>query len=110
MLPTPTLHTARLLLRPFTTDDTDAVFALNSNPRVGNTLSFQFGFDLGCPLRDSTLEPPRSGAKHADFWRKSPLQHAIGTVYGGESLAFGWCCFTRPLLIFKSPICSILLP
>jgi [ribosomal protein S5]-alanine N-acetyltransferase len=34
MLPTPTLHTTRLLLRPFTSDDTEAVFALNSNPRV----------------------------------------------------------------------------
>ncbi|MGH8779473.1 GNAT family N-acetyltransferase [Paraburkholderia sp.] len=33
-LPTPTLHTARLLLRAFTKADTDAVFALQSNPRV----------------------------------------------------------------------------
>jgi [ribosomal protein S5]-alanine N-acetyltransferase len=33
-LPTPTLHTARLLLRPFTEDDADALFALHSNPRV----------------------------------------------------------------------------
>jgi RimJ/RimL family protein N-acetyltransferase len=33
-LPTPTLHTARLLLRPFTPTDTDAIFALQSNPRV----------------------------------------------------------------------------
>ena|SRR5579862_3113270 len=33
-LPTPTLRTARLLLRPFTEADTDAVFALCSNPRV----------------------------------------------------------------------------
>ena len=33
-LPTPTLHTARLLLRPFTDADTDAIFALQSNPRV----------------------------------------------------------------------------
>ena len=33
-LPTPTLHTARLLLRPFTAADTDAIFALQSNPRV----------------------------------------------------------------------------
>ncbi len=34
LLPTPTLHTARLLLRPFTETDTDTVFALNSNPHV----------------------------------------------------------------------------
>jgi RimJ/RimL family protein N-acetyltransferase len=34
LLPTPTLHTARLLLRPFTEADTDAIFALGSNPRV----------------------------------------------------------------------------
>jgi RimJ/RimL family protein N-acetyltransferase len=33
-LPTPTLHTARLRLRPFTDDDADALFALQSNARV----------------------------------------------------------------------------
>lgn len=33
-LPTPTLHTARLRLRPFTEADTDALFALHSNARV----------------------------------------------------------------------------
>lgn len=33
-LPTPSLRTARLLLRPFTEADTDAIFALQSNPRV----------------------------------------------------------------------------
>jgi RimJ/RimL family protein N-acetyltransferase len=33
-LPTPTLHTARLLLRPFTDGDMDAIFALQSSPRV----------------------------------------------------------------------------
>ena len=33
-LPTPTLHTARLLLRPFTDADTDAIFALLSSRRV----------------------------------------------------------------------------
>ena len=34
ILPTPTLHTSRLLLRPFTEADTDAIFALHSSPRV----------------------------------------------------------------------------
>ena len=34
LLPTPTLRTARLLLRPFTEADTDAIFALHSSPRV----------------------------------------------------------------------------
>ena len=33
-LPTPTLHTARLLLRPFTQADADALFVLHSSPRV----------------------------------------------------------------------------
>ena len=33
-LPTPTLQTARLRLRPFTVADTDAIFALHSNRRV----------------------------------------------------------------------------
>ena len=33
-LPTPTLYTARLRLRPFTQADAHALFALQSNPRV----------------------------------------------------------------------------
>ena len=33
-LKTPTLHTARLLLRPFTEGDTDAIYALMSNAYV----------------------------------------------------------------------------
>jgi len=33
-LPTPTLRTARLLLRPFTQADAHALFALHSNRRV----------------------------------------------------------------------------
>jgi [ribosomal protein S5]-alanine N-acetyltransferase len=33
-LPTPALHTARLLLRPFVEADAHALFALHSNPRV----------------------------------------------------------------------------
>ena len=33
-LPTPTLHTARLLLRPFLEADADALFVLHSSPRV----------------------------------------------------------------------------
>ena len=33
-LPTPTLHTARLRLRPFADADAEAIFALQSNPRV----------------------------------------------------------------------------
>ena len=33
-LPAPTLRTARLLLRPFTDDDADALYALHSNASV----------------------------------------------------------------------------
>jgi RimJ/RimL family protein N-acetyltransferase/catechol 2,3-dioxygenase-like lactoylglutathione lyase family enzyme len=33
-IPTPTLHTARLRLRPFVQHDADALYALQSNPRV----------------------------------------------------------------------------
>jgi ribosomal-protein-alanine N-acetyltransferase len=33
-MPTPTLHTARLRLRPFTSPDADALFALHSNAYV----------------------------------------------------------------------------
>lgn len=32
--PTPTLRTARLLLRPFSAEDSEAIFAIFSNPRV----------------------------------------------------------------------------
>jgi RimJ/RimL family protein N-acetyltransferase len=34
VLPTPTLHTARLTLRPFAATDADALYALQSNARV----------------------------------------------------------------------------
>lgn len=34
LISTPTLHTDRLLLRPFTEADTDDIFSLMSNPRV----------------------------------------------------------------------------
>jgi len=34
VLPTPTLHTARLRLRPFTGEDTEALFALHTNAAV----------------------------------------------------------------------------
>ena len=33
-LPTPTLETARLLLRPFTADDADVLYELHSNAHV----------------------------------------------------------------------------
>jgi ribosomal-protein-alanine N-acetyltransferase len=33
-LPTPTLRSARLVLRPFTEADTDSIFALQSDSRV----------------------------------------------------------------------------
>jgi len=33
-LTTPTLHTARLLLRPFTEEDKDAIYALMTNATV----------------------------------------------------------------------------
>ncbi len=68
-LPTPTLHTARLNLRPFTEADTNAIFALMSDPvvlRYGDTPPWKeraqaVHFIAGC----KQLEQEGSGARLA---------------------------------------------
>jgi RimJ/RimL family protein N-acetyltransferase len=85
-LPTPTLHTARLRLRPFTQGDTDAIFALQSNARV---------------LRywDS---PPWKDRARADRFIAAcrQMEHeGTGTRLAIERAAdgvfIGWCCLLQ---------------
>ena len=86
LLPTPTLRTSRLLLRPFTEADTDAIFALQSNPYV---------------LRywDS---PPWSERSRADRFIarcKQMEQEGSGARVaierGSDRVFIGWCCLVE---------------
>jgi RimJ/RimL family protein N-acetyltransferase len=85
-LPTPTLHTARLLLRPFTQADTDAIFVLHSSPRV-------LRYWDSPPWKERTpaerfitvcgqIEQEGSGARLA-----------IGRSADGAFI--GWCCLVK---------------
>jgi RimJ/RimL family protein N-acetyltransferase len=83
---TPTLHTARLLLRPFTEADTDAIFALQSNPRVlrywdappWSERAQAERFIAGC----KRMEQEGSGARLA-------IERAADGVF------IGWCGFFK---------------
>ncbi|MDX6299434.1 MAG: [ribosomal protein S5]-alanine N-acetyltransferase [Nocardioidaceae bacterium] len=85
-LPTPTLHTARLWLRPFTSADADALFALHSNPLV---------------LRYWDAPPWREHARAERFITAcrqmaeegSGARLAIDLVSDGAFI--GWCSLTR---------------
>ena len=85
-LPTPTLNTARLLLRPFTAADTDAIFALQSSPRV---------------LRYWDAPPWKERARADRFIAACKQMEHEGT---GARLAIerasdggfiGWCCLIK---------------
>jgi len=85
-LPTPTLHTARLRLRPFTDADADALFALQSNAHV---------------LRYWDSPPWREPARAERFIASCRQMADDGT---GARLAIdresdrafiGWCSLTR---------------
>jgi RimJ/RimL family protein N-acetyltransferase len=85
-LPTPTLHTARLCLRPFTSADADALFALHSNAYV---LRYWDG-------------PPWTGRERAERFiaacrqmaqEGSGARPAIERVRDGAFI--GWCGLTR---------------
>ena len=85
-LETPTLHTDRLLLRPFTPADADAMFALHSNPRV---------------LRywDS---PPWKTRAQADRFIAVCHQYAedgtgarVAITRPPDHAFIGWCCLMR---------------
>jgi RimJ/RimL family protein N-acetyltransferase len=85
-LPTPTLHSARLLLRAFTQADTDAIFALQSNPRVvrywdsppWSERARAERFIAGC----KQMEQEGSGARLA-------IERASDGVF------IGWCCLVK---------------
>ena len=85
-LPTPTLHTARLRLRPVTSADADALFALHSNAYV---------------LRYWDAPPWRERARAERFLATcrqlaedgSGARLAIDRVSDGAFL--GWCSLTR---------------
>jgi RimJ/RimL family protein N-acetyltransferase len=85
-LPTPTLHTARLRLRPFTSADADALFALHSNARV---------------LRYWDA-PPRTEPARAERFLATCRQMAeegtgarLAIDHGSGSAFLGWCGLSR---------------
>jgi [ribosomal protein S5]-alanine N-acetyltransferase len=85
-LPTPTLRTDRLLLRPFTAADTDAVLALHSSPHVlrywdaptWKTRAQAERFIALC----AQMEQEGTGARLA-------IEHAA------DGRFIGWCSFSR---------------
>ena len=85
-LPTPTLRTTRLLLRPFTEADKDAIFALQSNARVlrywnsppWNERARAECFIAGC----KQMEREGSGARLA-------IERATNGLF------IGWCCLVK---------------
>jgi RimJ/RimL family protein N-acetyltransferase len=92
-LPTPTLHTPRLRLRPFTHTDTDAIYALQSDPRV---------------LRywDS---PPWKDRARADTFIATCSQMAqdgtgvrLAIERANDGAFMGWCCLTRWNPVYRS--------
>lgn len=85
-LPTPTLHTARLRLRPFAPADAEALYALQSNPRV---------------LRywDSPPWKERSRAERFLAACSELAQQGTGARLALERAAdeafIGWCCLVQ---------------
>lgn len=85
-LPTPTLRTARLLLRPFTERDADAIFALQSNPNV---------------LRYWDAPPWKERVRAERFIEacRQMEQERTGVRLAVERAAdavfIGWCCLVR---------------
>ena len=85
-LPTPTLRTARLLLRPFTEGDTEAIFTLQSSLRV---------------LRYWDAPPWRDRAQAERFIAacKQMEQEGSGArlaIEGaGDGVFIGWCCLVK---------------
>src|SRR5262245_55326036 len=85
-LPTPTLSTARLRLRPFTSADTDALFALHSNAYV---LRYWDSPAWSEPARaDRFVEACRQMEEEG-----SGARVAIDRASDGVFL--GWCSLTR---------------
>ena len=85
-LGTPTLHTGRLLLRPFTQADTDAIFVLHSSPRVLRYWDAPPWKERAQAERFVTvcrqMEQDGSGARLA-------IERAVDGVF------IGWCCLVK---------------
>jgi ribosomal-protein-alanine N-acetyltransferase len=86
ILPTPTLRTSRLLLRPFTEADTDAIFALQSNPHVLRYWDSPPWSERARAerfiARCRQMEQEGSGARVA-------IERAVDRVF------IGWCCLVE---------------
>ena len=85
-LPTPTLLTARLRLRPFTEADTDAIFALQSNARV---------------LRYWDSPPWRERVRADRFiaacrqMEQDGRGARLAIERGADGVFIGWCCLVN---------------
>lgn len=84
-LPTPTLRTARLLLRPFADSDADAMFALHTNARV---------------LRYWDAPPWADRARAEKFIATSRRIEQEGTgarlvIERADGTFLGWCCLAE---------------
>jgi RimJ/RimL family protein N-acetyltransferase len=92
-LPTPTLQTARLLLRPFADTDSEAIYALQSNPRV---------------LRYWDSPPWTDPARTAAFLAASRQieQDGSGARFAIETVQtrvfVGWCSMFRWNPVYRS--------
>jgi [ribosomal protein S5]-alanine N-acetyltransferase len=91
-LPTPTLPTARLLLRPFAEADTDAIFALQSNPRV---------------VRYWDSPPWKERAQAGRFVANCRQIEQEGTgarlaIERADGVFIGWCCLVKWSPDFRS--------
>ncbi len=95
MLLTPTLHTARLLLRPFTEADTDAIFALLSNPRV---------------LRYWDAPPWKTRAQAARFIARCKQSEEDGSrvplamMRNLDNAFIGWCSLQNVDAVYRSAL------
>ena len=85
-LPTPTLHTSRLRLRPFTSADAEALFALHSNAHV-------------LEYWDSPpwSEPDRAQRFLVTTWQMAEEGSGarLAIDRGSDSSFLGWCGLTR---------------
>ena len=93
ILPTPTLRTSRLSLRPFTDADTDAVFALHSNARV---------------LRYWDSPPWKERARAERFIAACRQMEQEGSgarvaiERAADRLFIGWCCLVEWNQVYRS--------
>ena len=91
MIEPPTLRTARLLLRPFTSADTDAIFALQSNARV---------------LRYWDSPPWRERERALRFIEMCRQMEREGSgirlAIDRDGAFVGWCCLVKLNPVFRS--------